>query len=128
MPFVEPDERAAKHQQTAETKTALRVNKMKPRGFEFCRGWMRKVAAPRCQKEKCGAKEKLPGFRKLFQRTLICCLPCLRLNGGDGHSIDNIFCFAAAREIVGRLVESLKNRTDRRRAGQSFSEFVTDVP
>lgn len=51
----------------------------------------------------------------------------LCLNGGNGHGVNNVFGFATSREVVGRFVESLKNRSDGGRPGQSFRKLVTDV-
>lgn|SRR6185437_1611078 len=45
------------------------------------------------------------------------CLSGLRLDRRYGNRIYNIFSFAAAREIVGWLVETLKNRSNGGRAG-----------
>ena len=44
-------------------------------------------------------------------------LASLRLNSGDGDGIDNVFGFAAAREIVAWTVEALKDRADGGSAG-----------
>ena len=51
----------------------------------------------------------------------------LCLDRGDGHGVNDVFGFAAARKIVGGFVESLENRSDGGRAGQSFGKFVGDV-
>ena len=51
----------------------------------------------------------------------------LRLHCGYGDGIDNIFRFTAAGKVVCRLIKSLKNWADRRRARESFSKFVSDI-
>src|SRR6185437_4919587 len=53
--------------------------------------------------------------------------PRLRLDGRDGDCVDDVAGGAAAREIVGGFVETLKNRSDGGRAGQSFRQLVSDI-
>ena len=52
-------------------------------------------------------------------KSLMCRLtfPRLRLHRGDRNRVDDVFGFAAAREVVARAVETLKDRSDRGSAG-----------
>src|ERR1044072_5134819 len=54
-------------------------------------------------------------------------LPRLRLHGSDGDGVNDVFGLAAAREVVGRAVESLKDWADGRRAGEPLGQFISDV-
>ena len=51
----------------------------------------------------------------------------LRLDGGDGDGVDDVFGFAAAREVVAGFVEALQDGADGGAAGQSLGQFVGDV-
>src|SRR2546426_580574 len=72
-------------------------------------------------------KSELDVARARTGCVLGCCFSRLGLHRSDGHSIDNVLRFAAAGEIICRLVESLEDWSDRSCAGQSFGELVSDV-
>ncbi len=55
-------------------------------------------------------------------------LPRLGLDRGNRDGVYNIFSLATSRKIVGRTVEALENRPDRRGPGQSLGQFVSYIP
>ncbi|CAN5430037.1 hypothetical protein BH18ACI3_BH18ACI3_17560 [soil metagenome] len=53
--------------------------------------------------------------------------PGLRLNRRDRDGIDDVFGFAAARQIVAGTIKSLEDRADGGASGEAFGKFVGDV-
>ncbi len=51
----------------------------------------------------------------------------LRLHGGDGDGVNDVLGLAAARKVVGGLVQALQDRADGGRAGEAFGQLVGDV-
>src|SRR5690242_15052445 len=80
------------------------------------------------------AKKTNGAANNFFQRNFIGCSSLsplffarLRLDGGDGHGVHNVFRLASARQVVGRFVQALQNGADGSGSGQPFSQFVTNI-
>src|SRR5882724_2399427 len=55
--------------------------------------------------------------RRLTTRARLARFAGLRLHGGNRDCVNDVFRFAATRQIVCRSVKALQNRPDRRRSG-----------